>query len=401
MYTIGLVPSPGVARKHVDRAIPKIQALLQQHIDSNTEWHFETKVDLLIGSAEDVHESIDKAIELKKQYEWDFVVCITDLPSISGNKVVISDFDNEQQVAMLSMPSLGWVNLERKLVKSITSLIEQLYYNKPKSHPNVSLFIRPKAVEPSEDDSTKQRYINPFIVLGWIQLILGLTRANEPWKNIFNFKKIISVAFATGTYVSIFSMPWELSVQYSIYRFIVLMMIAVIGMAGWLLYAHQLFERKTSKSQRVYRYIYNATTMLTLIVITLMNYVILYVLLSISISLFVPVSLFNNWTSANPDFTIRNYLRLLWFVSSLGLLAGAMGSTVEDEEKIRRITYSYRQYHRYKEVEQEQQEEEEKQQSASQDESQQQVEQSASNNEDKDEEQYEGKKQDHREEDNS
>ena len=36
------------------------------------------------------------------------------------------------------------------------------------------------------------------------------------------------------------------------------------------------------------------------------------------------------------------------------LLAGAMGSTVENEEKIRRITYSYRQYHRYKEAEQEQ-----------------------------------------------
>lgn len=84
-----------------------------------------------------------------------------------------------------------------------------------------------------------------------------------------------------------------------------------------------------------------------------MNYVVLYLLLSISISLFVPVSLFNSWTSANPDFTFINYLKLLWFVSSLGLLAGAMGSTVENEEKIRRITYSYRQYHRYKEAQQE------------------------------------------------
>lgn len=401
MYTIGLVPSPGVARKHVDHAIPKIQDLLQQRIDSNIEWKFDIKVDLLIGSAEDVHESIDKAAELKKKHEWDFVVCITDLPSISGKKVVISDFDNEQQVAMVSMPSLGWFNLKHKLVNSITSLIEQLYYDKPNPHPKISMLIRPKGVEPSEDNSTKQRYINPFLVLGWIQLILGLTRANEPWKNIFNFKKIISVAFATGTYVSIFSMPWELSVQYSIYRFIVLMIIAIVGMAGWLLYAHQLFERKTSKSQRVYRYTYNATTMLTLILITLMNYAILYVLLSISISLFVPVSLFNNWTSANPDFTFQNYLKLLWFVASLGLLAGAMGSTVEDEEKIRRITYSYRQYHRYKEAEQEQEEEEDKQQSASQDESQQEVEQSASSKEDNDDEQHEGKKQDHREEDES
>ena len=76
---------------------------------------------------------------------------------------------------------------------------------------------------------------------------------------------------------------------------------------------------------------------------------------------------------------------MIWFVASLGLLAGAMGSTVENEEKIRRITYSYRQYHRYKEAEQEQEQQEE-----SQDVSHQKVEQQASSNENKDE-QYEGK----------
>ena len=132
------------------------------------------------------------------------------------------------------------------------------------------------------------------------------------------------------------------------------MVIAILGMAGWLFYAHQLIEKKTAKSQRVYRYIYNSTTLVTLSLITLINYVILYLLLIISITLFVPVELFNSWTSAQAQFTFSNYMRLIWFVSSLGLLAGAMGSTVENEEKIRRITYSYRQYHRYKEAEQEQ-----------------------------------------------
>ncbi|PTF04940.1 5,10-methylene-tetrahydrofolate dehydrogenase [Staphylococcus devriesei] len=396
-YTIGLIPSPGVAHKLVDKAVPKIQQLLHQRIDDSQQWNFESKVDLLIGSAEDVYESIDKAAEMKERYEWDFVICITDLPSVSGNKVVISDYNSESQVSMLSLPSLGWIDLERKLVNSIATLVEQLYSNNTKERPKVHPLVRPEAVDPREDESSKRRYINRFLILGWLQLILGLTRANEPWKTIFNFKKIISVAFATGTYVSIFSMPWELSVQYSPLRFIILMLTAIIGMAGWLFYAHQLGERKTAKSQRVYRYIYNCATVLTLIIITVMNYVILYILLAISISLFVPVSLFNSWTSANADFTFLNYVKLLWFVASLGLLAGAMGSTVENEEKIRKITYSYRQYHRYKETEKEKEE----RQSKAQDETQQEVEQTASNKQTKDEEQYEGKKQDHREEDES
>ena len=77
--------------------------------------------------------------------------------------------------------------------------------------------------------------------------------------------------------------------------------------------------------------------MLTLVVITLINYFVLYILLTISITLFVPVSLFNSWTSAQAEFTFMNYVRLIWFVSSLGLLAGAMGSTVENEEKSVRL----------------------------------------------------------------
>ena len=48
--------------------------------------------------------------KMKDKHDWDFVVCITDLPSISGNKVVISDFNNDKQVAMLSLPSLGWID---------------------------------------------------------------------------------------------------------------------------------------------------------------------------------------------------------------------------------------------------------------------------------------------------
>ena len=298
-------------------------------------------------------------LQNSKQHQWDYVICLTDLPSISDNKVVISDYNSEKQVAMLSLPSLGVIDLKRKLIKTVTSLIEQLYYEKPKSKNAPHPFVRMKAVEPEEDESSKERYINTLFIMSWIQLVAGLTRANQPWKNIFNFKKIISVAFATGTYISIFSMPWELSVIYSPFRLILLMVIAIIGMAGWLFYASAIGERL--QSQRVYRYIYNSTTLVTLSMITLINYFILYILLAISITLFVPVDLFNSWTSAKAQFTFTNYLRLIWFVASLGLLAGAMGSTVENEEKIRRITYSYRQYHRYKEAEQEQEQQEESQ----------------------------------------
>ena len=70
-------------------------------------------------------------------------------------------------------------------------MIEQLYYNEPLSKTSTHPFIHLKSVEPEEDESPKRRYINPLMIISWIQLICGLTRANKPWKNIFNFKNYL------------------------------------------------------------------------------------------------------------------------------------------------------------------------------------------------------------------
>lgn len=94
--------------------------------------------------------------------------------------------------------------------------------------------------------------------------------------------------------------------------------------------------------------------MTTLTVITLFNFITLFLLLTISTLLFVPPELFSNWTSlGSKQPTLINYINLIWFITSLGILAGAMGSTVENADKIKRATYSFRQYYRNKQLEQE------------------------------------------------
>ena len=132
------------------------------------------------------------------------------------------------------------------------------------------------------------------------------------------------------------------------------MLLSVLGMVGWLIYSYKLWERPSANTQKLYRFIYNITTFTTLLTITFLNFIVLYILLSLSTILFVPPELFSNWTSLNSEHpTILNYINLIWFITSLGILAGAMGSTVENAEKIKRVTYSFRQYYRSKSLEQE------------------------------------------------
>ncbi|GEP78917.1 hypothetical protein SCA05_07100 [Staphylococcus carnosus] len=203
--------------------------------------------------------------------------------------------------------------------------------------------------ETSRSHTTTRFILNPLII-SWIFLLLGMTRANEPWKEIPNFKKIISLSFATATYLTIFSTPWQMSIEFSNLRFLLITILAIGGMALWIMYAHGLWEASTSLTTRTYRTVYNITTVLTLLIIIAISYIILFALLMISVALFVPNDLYNMMTSNQGIRSWGQFLYLTCFLTSLGFLAGALGASVENEDKIRDMTYSYRQRARYEEA---------------------------------------------------
>ncbi|MEJ7228417.1 hypothetical protein WL261_11875, partial [Staphylococcus epidermidis] len=92
-------------------------------------------------------------------------------------------------------------------------------------------------------------------------------------------------------------------------RFILLMLLSIFGMVGWLIYSYNLWEQQSPKTQKLYRYIYNFTTVTTLTTITLFNFLSLFLLLTVSTLLFVPPELFSNWTALNSkEPTLINYI---------------------------------------------------------------------------------------------
>lgn len=357
--TVGLIPSPDMPHKMINKIYDDLPKEIRHQTGKNDEWHFEKHIASIVGTAEHMDKAMDIATNMKKQKEWDYAICITDLPNLSNNKTVVCDIDIANQIALISLPALGAINLKQKLRHFISSVIQ--YMNSNGS--DTTLFNRRhfkltkfKTVIPNEEDKNKNhiRIISTSPLLGWLHLISGMTFANEPWSTIFDFKKIISVSFATGTYISIFSTPWDISLDYDYWRFVLLMLMSIFGMVGWLIYSYHLWEVKNPKTQKLYRYIYNFTTLTTLTMITLFNFITLFILLTISTLLFVPPDLFSNWTSlGSKQPTVVNYINLIWFITSLGILAGAMGSTVENADKIKRATYSFRQYYRNKQLEQE------------------------------------------------
>jgi len=353
---IGLITVPGLSERMGRGIIDRLKDLPVTVIDENLDWHFEYRTHPLASSAEFISESFDKAENIKEDNGWDMAIAISDLPSITDRKVVISEFSRDKQISLISVPALGIMRTGKKLQKLIIHHIGQLYKKEPfdeRGRGKTGLPGKITEVPSSDEEAGRHRYIVKSTIGGWTRLVAGMTFMNEPWTAVTNLKTIVALSFATGTYISIFSTPWELSLDYSLWRFLLLTTIAVFGVAGWLIYAHNLWERASAKNQPEYRYLYNFTTVATLLGITIVNYLIVYLLLTISIVIFVPMGLFETWTAVEPDVEWTDYLNLIWFASSAGALAGALGSTVEDEEKIHNVTYSYRQMYRRRQLEEE------------------------------------------------
>lgn len=373
---VGIIAAPGFPMQLSEKLSADLPSTLNRALEQDITWNFQCVENPLIGSAEDVNKSLDFAKSIKDKHQWDYAIVVTDLPIVEGKKVVVGNLDEPMATGLVSIPALGFIRVKQKLKQCLLYFAETvyLYHNeqdKTKRNLNLSLFTRIKPEhtildykqendmltedeqeegDQSSHSKTTTKFILSPLIISWILLLAGMIRANQPWKEIPNFKKIISLSFATATYLTIFSTPWQLSIEYSNLRFIFMTTLAIGGMVLWIMYAHSLWEYPTTMTTRTYRTVYNITTVFTLLIIIVLSYLILFALLMISVALFVPNDLYNMSTSNEGTRTIAQFLYLTWFVTSLGFLAGALGASVENEQKIRAMTYSYRQRARYEEA---------------------------------------------------
>ncbi len=397
---LGLIPSPDLPAKLTGAFIDVLPKWLNSQVDDCSTWEPQIVVDPLVGSAEYMNQLMKKAIHLKHKNKWNYVICLTDLPHFMGEQVVVADINIKNKVAVVSIPAFGSFPMKRRLkwviIKILndmhnidqlnTSRVYQKTYkrrllpssvkrlntvhkritNKQPIDKNYDLNDnqirqantdgetnkhKSKDTKTQEDtDSSDIRYIIKSKLLGRLRILVGMSLANRPWSALISFKKILMLAFGTGIYITLFPTPWELSTIYSVPRFILLMFFSIFSMVIWIIFAHKLWEKPSQKGDVRLRKLYNYTTITTLSMIVFINYVVLYGLFLVTIGIFVPPNLFEAGTDLNSDASIQHYFLLAWLITSLGTLAGSIGTASENETKIKQITYSYRQLNRYYEI---------------------------------------------------
>lgn len=378
---LGLVCAPDLPEKIGRELADELPKLHSQHVDNRVAWDVSVVVDPLTGSERNAPEILDVCRERMLKEGWDLAVCLTDLPVYRGGHLIVGDASAARKVAGLSLPALGATRLLTQARQAVLQLVEELYARiselgkdapppsgeerKTKApslsgqRPNRLVRRRPlelvapfRRVEPPDDDMREMNVDARFVAPkshGHLRLLSGMVLANRPWKLIPSFRSALAGAFATGAYALVTPTIWQLADVMGAGRHIMLMLAAIIAMVVWIIIAHGLWERRDDQEARKWTRLYNGVTALTITVAVLLSYVVLFVVILLTAAVLVPGGYFQTNVSHPVDF--NDYLILGWMASSLATVAGALGSSLDDEDSVRKAAFGYRQQRRSKRAE--------------------------------------------------
>lgn len=402
---VGIITAPERASDLTANIIGQLANQFSKQINKEISWEAEQLIDPLTGAAEAAQDILYNATYIRRNKEWDYAICLTDLPIFYKKDIVAADISFHYQVAQISMPTFGWAPMKKRIVKTITLLLSELYKNDTTNHPkyynsrtsekqqvksithlfkrqfpimpilrqenpDISFtsnldFVHNKLLEEKETTSEQDKYSNEandnnidvrFIVYprlnGRFRLILGMTFANNPMKIMTSFKHVIAIAFTTGAFALIFPTIWNLGHTFSVYRLSGMMCAAIFGLVAWIITAHNLWEYPSKRNKPNIRRLYNLATTSTLIIDVVTYYIFMFILFLIACLIFIPVeyfqSMINDYDDAGSTFV--NYMRVAWATASISTIVSAIGAGLENEELVRDITYGYRQSRRDEEL---------------------------------------------------
>jgi hypothetical protein len=348
---IGLVAAPGLPSVLTARIADELRAQLEAGFPS-VRWVPEvlTEHTLVIPPA-GLAELVDAMRRELLDHEWAICVGVTDLPLHADGRPVLSDVSVTHGVGVVSLPALGVVQLPRRLREQIVEVIAALVCEEP----GLTLARTADGVgecgtraqhvlkELARRNGLGQR-LTPLFVMrvaaGHVRLLLGMLRANRPWRLAAHLHRSLFAAFAVSAYVLVSPDVWRIAESLEPLRLALLMAAATIGTVVSLIVGHRLWERGGSRESRPQVVLFNLATTLTVASGVVALYIAQFaVLLAAALLLLKPNVLAG---ALRHPAHAADYIKLVWLAASLATTGGALGAALESDDAVREAAYAYR-----------------------------------------------------------
>lgn len=349
---VGLVADPGLSTKIANRLTAELPEALSQQVSDQVAWCVRISGAAIALDEDGEIPLVESAGETMPREGWDVMVCLTDLPQRVHTSPLIGCYSSVHGAAQVSLPANGWLRLRHAVRDTIVRLVDEIsgesldadrMARDPYTFPR-----RPtELISPVRYVPSMREGIDACLTLtgarGKMRLLFGMVRTNRPWRLVPGLSSATAAAAAGGAFGIFFSNVWHLADALSSTRLALINVFVVSAMVIWLILYNGLWERTIGRGPRDPRRLaalYNAATVLTLFLGVACMYVVLFGIILLG-ALAVISGEYLQSTLGHPV-GLGDYASLVWLSSSMGTLAGALGSGLESEDAVRRATYSKR-----------------------------------------------------------
>jgi hypothetical protein len=302
-------------------------------------------VDALVQPPSDDAALVAAARDRLLQEGWDLVVCLTDLPLKVRRRPVVAHASPLHGVAVVCLPALGPIGLRRRTRDTVVGLVRTLLGDTAdEALAGRGAGLGRRVSELGRDqrpDGDGSVVFTARVLSGNLRLLLGMIRANQPWRLAIGLSRALTAALAAGVFALVTPDIWQLSAALDWIRLSAIALASVTGITIALIAGAGLWERTSHPGDRKQVTLFNLATAATVVLGVLSLYAALLVLALVTSPVLVPPHLLEDGIGHAAH--LGDYLKLAWLTSSLATVGGALGAGLESDAAVRAAAYTYRQ----------------------------------------------------------
>lgn len=351
---VGILADPHLATDVAQKLKGELPGILHNRVSETVDWVVRIKSEAL-PLDEDGNITIwENSARLRADEGWDLLIGVTELTRRTNGTLLISDVSITSDTAVVSLPTLGPVRLRHHLRNVLVRIVrdmvdDDLHSDTDTANRRTSALARqlevPLKQHTVQDDDGTSSSLALAGFRGRVRLLLGMVRVNRPWRLVPSLASALAAAVATGAFGIFYSTIWQMADSLSPLRLGIISVVAITAMVTWLIVYNRLWERPENLSQNKDAAVYNAATVLTLVIGVGCMYAVLFLVIFLGALTIIPSNFLES--TLQQETTVANYLSIAWLASSLGTFAGALGSTFESDFAIRQATYGKREQERH------------------------------------------------------
>ncbi|GAB3268208.1 hypothetical protein [Arthrobacter pigmenti] len=359
--TLGLVTDPGLPTDIAEDIADGLPAVLEDAVSDRVQWTIDLHSEALPLDDNGRLLVWKHSDRLKRENGWDLLICISELSRRIDNELVISEANLDYEAGMVALPTLGPVRLRHHVRTAIVRVARVLLSDDLQPERSEAASKRPLkklgagTTSPKRDTSTDPEAGTTSSLrlrgtAGKIRMLLGMIRINRPWRLVPSLSSAFAAAAATSAFGIFYSSIWSMANSLTPMRQSWITLIAITAMITWLIVYNHMWETPKNAAWKRDARMYNTATILSVGVGGAFFYILLFALSLLAGLAIIPPSYFETTLGQTVD--LFSYISLAWLSTSMGTIAGALGSSFEDDSAIRQATYGRREIERYEAREQ-------------------------------------------------